>query len=99
MLLPSQTTGHLALEELPVNAATADPVSTSDGSLSGARRWFAEKGLTRSRESGLLGGVCAGLARRYDVNTLVMRVLGVLSALLVSPLPYIALWVLMPRDS
>jgi phage shock protein PspC (stress-responsive transcriptional regulator) len=46
-----------------------------------------------------LGGVAAGLARRYDVNPLVMRVLAVLSALIVSPLLYIALWVLMPRDS
>jgi phage shock protein C len=65
----------------------------------GVRRWFAEKGLTRLRESRVLGGVCAGLARRYDVNSLVTRVLAVLFALIVSPLPYIALWVLMPHDS
>jgi phage shock protein PspC (stress-responsive transcriptional regulator) len=82
-----------------MNATTADPVSTSDASLAGARGWFAEKGLRRSRNDRVLGGVCAGLARRYDVNPLVMRVLGVLSAVIVSPLPYIALWVLMPRDS
>jgi len=82
-----------------MNATTADPVSTSDSSLAGARRWFAEKGLRRSRNDRVLGGVCAGLARRYDVNPLVMRVLGVLSAVIVSPLPYVALWVLMPRDS
>jgi phage shock protein PspC (stress-responsive transcriptional regulator) len=82
-----------------VNATTAEPVSTSDASLGVARRRFAEKGLRRTRHNRLLGGVCAGLARRYDVNPLVMRVLGVLSAVIVSPLPYIALWVLMPRDS
>jgi phage shock protein PspC (stress-responsive transcriptional regulator) len=82
-----------------MNATTADPVSPSDASLGGARRWFAERGLRRTREGRVLGGVCAGLARRYDVNPLVMRVLGVLSAVIVSPLPYIALWVLMPRDS
>jgi phage shock protein PspC (stress-responsive transcriptional regulator) len=81
-----------------MNATTADPVSPSDASLGGARRWFADRGLRRTREGRLLGGVCAGLARRYDVNPLVMRVLGVLSAVIVSPLPYIALWVLMPRD-
>jgi phage shock protein PspC (stress-responsive transcriptional regulator) len=84
---------------MQTNAATADPVSPSDASLGGARRWFAEKGLRRSRQDRVLGGVCGGLARRYDVNPLVMRVLGVLSAVIVSPLPYIALWVLMPRDS
>jgi phage shock protein PspC (stress-responsive transcriptional regulator) len=82
-----------------MNATTADPVSTSEASLAGARSWFAEKGLRRTRDDRVLGGVCAGLARRYDVNPLVMRVLGVLSAVIVSPLPYIALWVLMPRDS
>lgn len=84
---------------MQTNATTADPVSPSDASLGGARRWFAEKGLRRSRHYRVLGGVCAGLATRYDVNPLVMRVLGVLSAVIVSPLPYIALWVLMPRDS
>jgi phage shock protein C len=82
-----------------MNSTTANPVSTSDASLGGARRWFAEKGLRRRRDGRLLGGVCAGLARRYDVNPLVMRVLVVLSALIVSPLPYLALWVLMPRDA
>ena len=84
---------------MQTNTTTADPVSPSDASLGGARRWFAEKGLRRSRHDRVLGGVCAGLATRYDVNPLVMRVLGVLSAVIVSPLPYIALWVLMPRDS
>ena len=82
-----------------MNATTADTVSASDASLEGARRWFAERGLTRPRQNRLLGGVLAGLARRYDVNPLVMRVLGVLAAVIVSPLPYVALWVLMPRDS
>lgn len=82
-----------------MNSTTAEHVSTSDASLGGARRWFAEKGLRRSRAGRLLGGVCAGLARRYDVNPLVMRVVVVLSALIVSPLPYLALWVLMPRDA
>jgi phage shock protein PspC (stress-responsive transcriptional regulator) len=84
---------------MQTNATTADPVSPSDASLAGARRWFAERGLRRARQDRVLGGVCAGLAKRYDVNPLVMRVLGVLSAVIVSPLPYIALWVLMPRDS
>jgi phage shock protein PspC (stress-responsive transcriptional regulator) len=82
-----------------MNATAASPTSTSEASLEGARSWFAEKGLTRTRHNNVLGGVSAGLARRYGVNLLVMRVLVVLSAVLVSPLPYVALWVLMPRDS
>jgi phage shock protein PspC (stress-responsive transcriptional regulator) len=82
-----------------MNATAANPSPTSDASLAGARNWFAEKGLRRPRDNRLLGGVLAGLARRYEVNLLVMRVLGVMFAVIVTPLPYIALWVLMPRDS
>ena len=82
-----------------MNATATDHGSPSDASLGGARRWFAETGLSRPRHNRLLGGVGAGLARRYDVNPLVMRVLAVLSAVIVSPLLYIALWVLIPRDS
>ena len=81
-----------------MNSTTASPVSTTDASLEGARSWFAERGLRRTRENRLLGGVSAGLARRYGVNLLVMRVLAVMSVLFLSPLPYVALWVLMPRD-
>lgn len=82
-----------------MNATTASPASASDASLGGARRWFAEKGLTRPREHRLLSGVSAGLASRYGVNLLVMRLLTLASVLFLSPLPNIALWVLMPRDS
>jgi phage shock protein C len=78
---------------------TTNQASTSDASIGGARSWFARHGLARPRQGRLLGGVCAGLARRYGVNLLVMRVLGVMTALLLTPLIYVALWVLMPRES
>jgi phage shock protein PspC (stress-responsive transcriptional regulator) len=78
---------------------TTSTNSTSDASLAGARSWFAQHGLARPRHGRLLGGVCAGLARRYGVNLLVMRVLGVMTALFLTPLAYIVLWVLMPRES
>jgi phage shock protein PspC (stress-responsive transcriptional regulator) len=78
---------------------TTSTNSTSDASIAGARGWFAQHGLARPRHGRLLGGVCAGLARRYGVNLLVMRVLGVMTALFLTPLAYIVLWVLMPRES
>jgi phage shock protein PspC (stress-responsive transcriptional regulator) len=78
---------------------TTSTNSTSDASLAGARSWFAQHGLARPRHGRLLGGVCAGLARRYGVNLLVMRVLGVMTALFLTPLAYVVLWVLMPRES
>ena len=82
-----------------MNATTTDPALTSDASIAGARRWFAQNGLSRPRTGRLLGGVSAALARRYGVNLLVMRLLGVMSILILTPLPYIALWVLMPREA
>ena len=79
--------------------ATPDPVWTSDASIAGARSWFAENGLARPRSGRLLGGVSAALARRYGVNLLVMRLLAVGSVFVLTPVPYIALWVLMPREA
>ncbi len=84
-----------------MNATTAtnNPVSPSDASIAGARSWFAENGLARPRSGRLLGGVSAALARRYGVNLLVMRLLALGSVFVLTPVPYIALWVLMPREA
>ena len=43
-------------------AATADHVA--DASLSGARAWFAENGLSRPRDGRVVGGVAAAFSRR-----------------------------------
>lgn len=77
--------------------ATADP---TESSLAGARAWFAERGLTRPRDGKLLAGVVAGFARRYRINPLVARVAAVVGVLLfVTPLLYLPLWILMPKDA
>ena len=70
-----------------------------DSSLSGARAWFARKGLSRPRDGRVLAGVCASYARRYDVNLLVARLCGVASIFLLTPLVYVAAWILMPKDA
>ncbi len=80
-------------------ATNPSPVTASHPSLSGARVWFAQKGLTRKREGRWIGGVFAGMARRFDLNPLVMKLGGLIAALVWTPLPYIALWILMPRDA
>jgi phage shock protein PspC (stress-responsive transcriptional regulator) len=69
-----------------------------DTSLDGARAWFAEHGLSRPRQGRLLGGVTAGIARRFGINLLVARVAMVAGAVILTPLLYIPLWVLMPND-
>ena len=78
--------------------APAGHPTSFDTSLAGARAWFEENGLTRPRESRLLGGVTAGIARRFGVNLLVARVAMVVGALVLTPLLYIPLWVLMPNE-
>ncbi len=79
-------------------SSTTAPTPAQPASLSSARAWFASKGLTRPRERRMLAGVSAGLARRYGFDRFVMRLLMVATVLLLSPLVYVALWVLMPSD-
>lgn len=56
--------------------------------------------LTRPTEDRMLGGVCAGLARRFGVSAKVMRVIFLASCLLPGPqfLLYLALWILLPSE-
>jgi phage shock protein PspC (stress-responsive transcriptional regulator) len=74
-------------------------VDTHDSSLSGARAWFAHKGLSRPRHGRLWPGVCASFARRYDVNPLVARLLALAVILVLTPLVYVGAWILMPKDA
>jgi phage shock protein C len=79
--------------------STATAPHTSDASLSGARAWFAENGLSRPRDGRVIAGVSAAFARRYRVNRLVARIATLTVAIVFTPLAYIALWVLMPKDA
>ena len=82
-----------------MTAPTYPQVDVRDSSLSGARAWFARKGLSRPRDGRLLAGVCASFARRYDVNLLVARLSGIVAILVLTPLVYVAAWILMPKDA
>ena len=62
---------------------------------------FAQHGLVRPRDGRVLGGVCAGVGRRFGLSPWIARLLFVLllmvlpgSQLLVYPL----LWILMPAE-
>jgi phage shock protein C len=79
--------------------ATHPPVDINASSLAGARAWFAEKGLSRPREGRIIAGVSASFARRYDINPLVARLLTITTILVLTPLVYIAAWILMPKDA
>lgn len=65
------------------------------------RSAFARQGLVRSSDSGILGGVCAGVGRRIGLTPWITRLLFVV-LLMVLPgsqlLVYPVLWFLMPAD-
>jgi phage shock protein PspC (stress-responsive transcriptional regulator) len=56
--------------------------------------------LVRPRHGRVIGGVCAGIARRFGLSTTLVRVLFVVSVILPGPqvLLYVALWIFMPSD-
>src|SRR5215217_5951114 len=56
--------------------------------------------LRRPRDGRWIGGVCAGLARRFAMKPWQVRLLFVLSCLLPGPqiLIYIALWIILPAE-
>jgi phage shock protein C len=74
---------------------THSPTST-DNSIDGARTWFAEEGLSRSRDDRIIAGVSGAFARRFGVNPVVARIITIAAAIGFTPLIYVALWVLMP---
>jgi phage shock protein PspC (stress-responsive transcriptional regulator) len=56
--------------------------------------------LTRPRNGRWIAGVCAGLARRFNMSPATVRLLFILSCLLPGPqvLIYLALWIIMPSE-
>jgi phage shock protein PspC (stress-responsive transcriptional regulator) len=56
--------------------------------------------LVRPSRGRWIGGVCAGLARRFGISPNVVRLIFVVSCILPGPqfLIYIALWILMPSE-
>jgi len=63
--------------------------------------YFRRQGLIRPREGRILGGVCAGLGRRFGLSPWTARILFVLILVLVPGsqlIIYPLLWVLMPSE-
>ena len=62
---------------------------------------FRRQGLVRPRQGRILGGVCAGLARRFGIGPTMMRILFVVTLFLIPGsqiLVYPLLWILMPSE-
>jgi phage shock protein PspC (stress-responsive transcriptional regulator) len=58
------------------------------------------RALVRPRRGRVLGGVCAAIARRFDLSPTLVRVLFVVSIVLPGPqfLVYIVLWIVLPGE-
>ncbi|MFC6884073.1 MULTISPECIES: PspC domain-containing protein [Actinomadura] len=57
-------------------------------------------GLYRPRHGRMIGGVCAGLARRFGLAPSTVRLLALLSCLLPGPqfVVYLVLWAMLPNE-
>lgn len=65
------------------------------------RSTFAHEGLIRPRDGRILGGVCAGIGRRFGLTPWISRLLFVLLLMVVPGsqlLIYPVLWILMPDE-
>ena len=54
-----------------------------------------EKKLTRDRQNGWIGGVCAGLARHLNIDVVLLRIIFALFLLFWL---YIIIWAIVPAD-
>jgi phage shock protein C len=62
---------------------------------------MARQGLIRPREGRIIGGVCAGLARRFGLDPWIARLLFIVILLAIPGsqiLVYPLLWILMPSE-
>ena len=66
----------------------------------GMRESFRRRGIVRPRRGRVIGGVCAGLALRFDVNPWLVRLAAVLSIFIPGPqiLAYVLLWIILPEE-
>lgn len=65
------------------------------------RSTLADQGLIRARDTRIIGGVCAGIGRRFGITPWISRVLFVLLLMVVPGsqlLIYPVLWLLMPSE-
>lgn len=66
-----------------------------------AMEYFRNQGLVRPREGRILGGVCAGLGRRFGISPWMARILFILILFIIPGsqiIVYPILWILMPSE-
>ena len=81
-----------------MNGSTESHAAVQPTGLQGARAWFAQKGLVRRRDQRVFTGVTGAFARHYEIDPFVARFVTFAAMIGFTPLPYIALWILMPFE-
>ena len=77
-----------------------EPKKESEQYFSAPPPYYTRKGLYRSVDDRVFGGVCGGLGAYFDVDPVVFRIIAVVTTLLsvgAVPLVYIVLWIAMPE--
>jgi len=60
---------------------------------------MAVKKLYRTRKNRVIAGVCGGIAKHFNVDPVLVRLIWAISALLsVGVLAYIAAWIIIPEE-
>jgi len=92
---------HVDGNQRPEDARWTYLSSNRGMTMTDIRSTFASQGLIRPREGRVLGGVCAGLGRRFGLTPWISRLLFVLLLMVVPGsqlLIYPVLWILMPVE-
>ncbi len=58
-------------------------------------------GLKRSKSNKVIAGVCGGLAKRFDMDPTLMRIIYVVASVMtatVGALLYVILWLIIPEE-
>ena len=82
---------HGAMETRDHETTTTDTTPT---------RSAAPRRMKRSRDDRMVGGVCAGIARYFDIDPVIVRIvtIALVAAGGVGAVTYLAAWILMPLD-
>jgi phage shock protein C len=88
-------------KSVPDDARFCSACGTPTGFVAQPQPTYVRHPLVRLREGRQVAGVCAGFARAYGWDLLLVRILTVIGGFVIFPIPeiaYIVAWVAMPEE-
>ena len=76
------------------------PTNTKTKRKKGNRKRHSHTEIKRDKKNNVLGGVCAGIANRFNIDPVLVRVLFIIAALITGIffIAYIILWIVLPEE-